>query len=428
MAQNTTWAVKVGRYDSGSLSLTDHASRTLGITVQQQCDPGQLGTGAATVTLDNSDGELTPGGTGTYRNVDWLSSGLFLETTVDGTTVPVFHGVITDFALVDDGNNNSAVTLNALDAFQVIGRQSAFQYSITNTSTADQLFDMTSPHLATNATKVPTLGLATMRTYWEALNASTESVAHNLPSSAGPLVLGDVINNSVMPNEQTVAFPTILDDTGTYVANDSWVGFTVDGLARSGVLATGNVFVFTEFDPMPTGQLPFRALLRDFHIDLITNAAEVTALDGGTTQSYSDSDSQERYGARNRAYQTTSTDDAQALYTAQLWVNRYAYKETLDMTASSLQVTDGMVRSRNADLAKWRALLDVTAGWWQTGSVRYTPTGGSTRTDPFIIAGRTIAATPADTVVTLKVRPQDVYLAFILDDPDRGVLDTNKLG
>lgn len=428
MAQNTTWAVKVGRYDSGSLSLTDHASRTLGISVQQQCDPGQLGTGAATVTLDNSDGELTPGGTGTYRNVDWLSSGLFLEATVDGTTVPVFHGVITDFALVDDGNNNSAVTLNALDAFQVIGRQSAFQYSMTNTSTADQLFDMTSPHLATNATKVPTLGLATMRTYWEELNASTESVAHNLPSSAGPLVLGDVINNSVMPNEQTVAFPTILDDTGTYVADDSWVGFTVDGLARSGVLATGNVFVFTEFDPMPTGQLPFRALLRDFHIDLITNAADVTALDGGTTQSYSDSDSQERYGARTRAYQTTSTDDAQALYTAQLWVNRYAYKETLDMTASSLQVTDGMVRSRNADLAKWRALLDVTAGWWQTGSVRYTPTGGSTRTDPFVIAGRTITATPADTVVTLKVRPQDVYLAFILDDPDRGVLDANKLG
>lgn len=428
MAQITTWAVKVGKYSGSSLSLTDHASRTLGLTITQQCDPGQLGTGSSMVTLENSDGELTPGGSGTYANVDWLSSGLFLEATVDGTTVPVFHGVITDFAMTDDGNGNSAVTLSAQDAFQVIGRQSAFQYSMTNTSTADQLYDMTSPHLALNATKVPTLGYPTMRTYWEELNASTESVAHNLPSSAGPLVLGDVINNSVMPNEQTVAFPTILDDSGTYVANDSWVGFTVDGLARAGVLATGNVFKFSDFDPLPAGQMPFRDLLRDFHVDLITNAAEVTALDGGTTQSYSDTDSQERYGARTRAYQTTSTDDAQALYTAQLWVNRYAYKESFDMTASSLQVTDGMIRQSGAQEALWRSLLDVTSGWWQTGQVRYVPTGGTARTDLFVIAGRTITATPADTVVTLKVRPQDVYLAFILDDPDRGVLDTNKLG
>ena len=424
----TTWAVKVGKYSGASLSLTDHASRTLGLFIDQQVDPGQLGTGTCTVTLDNSDGELTPGGSGTYANVDWLTSGLFLEATVDGSTVQVFHGVITDFVLTDDGNSNSAVTLEALDAFQVIGRQVAYQYSMTNTSTADQLYDMTSPHLALNATKVPTLGLATMRTWWEELNASTESVAHDLPSSAGAVVLGDVINNSVMPNEQTVAFPTILDTDGTYVANDSWVGFTVDGLARSGVLATGNVYKFSDFDVIPAGQMPFRALHRDFHIDLITNAATITALDAGTAQAYSDSDSQQRYGTRARSYETTSTSDSQALYTAQLWVNRYSYKETIDMTASSLQVTDSMIRSSNAQEALWRGLLDVTSGWWQTGEVRYVPTGGSARTDNFVIAGRTIEATPADTVVTLRVRPQEIYLAFILDDPDRGVLDTNKLG
>ena len=98
------------------------------------------------------------------------------------------------------------------------------------------------------------------------------------------------------------------------------------------------------------------------------------------------------------------------------------------MTASSLQVTDSMIQGHGGDQAKWRGLLDVTAGWWQTGEVAYTPTGGSSRTDAFIIAGRTIEATPADTVVTLKVRPQSIYLAFILDDPDRGVLDANSLG
>ena len=428
MPQITTWGVRFGKYSGSSLSLTDFTSRTLGLYVDQQCDPGQLGTGFAEVTLDNSDGELTPAGSGTYANFDWLSSGCFIRATVSSTTVEVFHGVVTDFRFDDDGEGRSVVILTVLDAFQVIGRQEAFQFSMTNTSTADQLFDMTSPHLLLNATRVPTLGYPTMRTFWKELNASTESVGHNLPSSAGKVVLGDVINNSVMPNEQTVAFPTILDDGGTYIADDSWVGFTVDGLARSGVTATGNVFVFSDFDEIPTGQMPFRKLKRDFHIDLITNAATVTALDGGTAQTYTDTDSQQRYGTRARTYQTTSTSDARALYTAQLWVNRYSYKESVTMTASSLQVSDAMIQGLGGDEAKWRALLDVTVGWWETGQVRYVPTGGSARIDPFIIAGRTIEATPEDTVVTLKVRPQDIYLAFILDDASRGVLDTNKLG
>lgn len=424
MPQITTWQIKVGRYSGGTLTTTDHASRTLGLFIDQQCDPGQLGTGRATITLDNSDGELTPAGSGTYANVDWLTSGLFIDATVDIGTVPVFHGVITDFRLEDDGDGRSTVTLDAVDVFQVIGRQSSETFSLVGTNTAYQLYHMTNPGFG--RCQVPTLGLSNMRTYWQELNDPAVDVEHDLP--AGTYVIGDAINNNVMPNGQTVAFPTVLDDDGTYFVADAWIGFTVDGLARSGVTATGNVFVFTQNDPMPTGQLPYRRLVRDFHVDLITNAAEVTALNGGTLQSYSDSDSQDRYGTRSRFYQTTSVDDIQALYTAQVWVNRYSYKETFDMTASSLQVTDSMVQGHGGDQAKWRGLLDVTAGWWETGSVAYTPTGGTARTDAFIIAGRTIEATPADTVVTLKVRPQSIYLAFILDDADRGVLDANSLG
>jgi hypothetical protein len=432
MPQITNWQVKVGKYSGGSLATTDHASRTLGLFIDQQCDPGQLGTGTCAVTLDNRDGALNPDASGSFNTEDWLEYGIFIDCTVTGAVltdpVPVFHGVITDFRIDDDGDGRSTVTVTGQDVFSVIGRQQGFTFGMTNTSTADQLFDMTNPASLLNSTKVPTIGYPTMRTFWEELNASTESVAHNLPASAGSFVLGDAINNSVMPNEQTVAFPTILDDSGTYVANDSWVGFTVDGLARAGVSATGNAFVFTTNDPMPTGQLPYRRLVRDFHIDLITNAAEVTALDGGTAQSFADTTSQEKFGTRARSYRTTSTSDARALYTAQLWVNRYSYDESVVMSASSLQVTDSMIQGFGGDLAKWRSLLDVTAGWWQTGSVAYTPTGGSSITYPFIIAGRRIEATPTDTVVTLKVRPQSIYLAFILDDATRGVLDANKLG
>lgn len=427
----TNFTIRFGKYSGASLSLTDFTSRTLGLFIDQQCDPGMMGTGTCTVTLDNSDGELTPAGSGTYAGFDWLSSGCFIEASDGvGSAVQVFHGVVTDLLFDDDGDGRSTMTLTSLDAFQVIGRQQAFTYGMTNTSTADQLFDMTSPHLLLNSTRVPTIGYPTMRTWWEELNASTESVAHNLPASAGSFVLGDAINNSVMPNEQTVAFPTILDNSGTYVAFDSWVGFTVDGLARANVTATGNVFKFAQ--PEADGSLllsfrrPYRNLKRDFHIDLITNAAEVTALDGGTAQTFSDSDSQERYGTRARSYQTTSTSDARALYTAQLWVNRYSYKEQVEMTASSFQVTDGMCRATGNSLSL-KGLLDVEQ-LWQTGQIAYTPTGGAAASDDFILAGRTIEATPADIVVTLKVRPQSIYLAFILDDPDRGVLGANHLG
>ena len=195
--------------------------------------------------------------------------------------------------------------------------------------------------------QIPTIGLSSLRAYWHELNDSANDIAHDLPS--GTYVIGDAINNNVMPNGQTVAFPTILDTDGTYFVADAWTGFTVDGLARSGVSATGNVFVFTTNDPMPTGQLPYRRLVRDFHIDLITNAAEIKALNGGTLQTYTDTDSQQRYGTRTRFYETTSVDDAAALTTAQLWVNRYGYKETFDMTQSSLQVTDSMVQGHGGD-------------------------------------------------------------------------------
>ena len=426
MPQITTWQIKVGRYSGGTLTTTDHASRTLGLFIDQQCDPGQLGTGRATITLDNSDGELTPAGSGTYANVDWLTSGLFIDATVDIGTVPVFHGIITDFRLEDDGDGRSVVTLDALDAFQVIGFQDRFTVGVGTNSTSSLLYYIMSSHITANETQVPTLGLPAMRVWWESLNDSTEDVPHFLPSATH--VLGDVISNNIMPNQQTVAFPTILDDSGTYSAYDSWTGFTVDGLARSGVSATGNVFVFANVDPMPVNILPFRSLKRDFHNDLITNSAKITALNTSTSETYDDDASRERYGTRSRIYDITAFNDAQVLTTAQLWVNRYSYKETFDMTASSLQVTDSMVQGHGGDEAKWRGLLDVTAGWWETGSVAYTPTGGTARTDAFIIAGRTIEATPADTVVTLKVRPQSIYLAFILDDADRGVLGANSLG
>lgn len=420
MAQDTTWTVRFGKYSGSSLSLTDFTSRTLGLLVDQQCEPGQLGTGQATVTLDNRDGELTPGGSGTHANFDWLASGCFLQAAGPfGSPVQVFHGVVTDFLFDDDGDGRSTVTLTALDAFQVIGRQTARTYGMTNTSTADQLFDLTNPASLLNSTQVPTLGYPTMRTFWKELNASTESVSHNLPASAGEFVLGDLINNSVMPNEQTVAFPTILDDAGTHVADDSWVGFTVDGLARANVTATGNVFKFSQ--PLSDGTMlanhrPFRNLKRDFHLGLITNAAEVTALDGGTAQSFENTDSQQRYGTRARSYQTTSTSDARALYTAQLWVNRYSYKEQTTMTVSSLQVTDSMCRAYGG--LALVGLLNVE-NLWQTAQAEG---------DNLILAGRRIEATPFDTVVTCKLYPQAIYLAFILDDPNRGVLGANQLG
>lgn len=434
MAVTTTWAIQFGYYDNGAdLTLSDLTSRCLGFSIDQQTDVARMGTGNAVMTFNNNDGNMTPGNPDSglnppyYTTWDWHARGVFISATIsNGTsseTVQVFHGVVTSFDLVDNGIN-STVTIAAADAFQVAGRQAPFTYTMSNSNTADQLDDMTDPALLLNATEMPTLGLATMKTIWTAKNPAASNISHDLPASAGSQVLGDLISNAVLTNGQTTAIPTILDTTGA----DSWAGFTFDQLNRdwsSGDLA--DPIKFTDSIPLGAGELPFRAVKRAHQLGNMTNAAEFVAYAGsGTAQTATDTASQQLYGTRSRSYTTTAVDDAAALAAAQNWVSRFA---TMDLNVDVLELSTGMIEGHLADayFADWAKFVNVE-NWWNLARVEYTPTGGNQQTEDVLIVGRRFDATPNDCAVTLTLRPADRYLSFILDDATYGVLDQNRLG
>tara|TARA_R110000744_G_scaffold9732_2_gene31007 strand:+ start:1804 stop:3108 length:1305 start_codon:yes stop_codon:yes gene_type:complete len=434
MAVTTTWKIEFGYYDNGAdLTLSDLTSRCTGFSIDQQTDVARMGTGNVVMTFNNNDGKMTPGNPDSgldppyYTTWDWHARGVFISATIsNGTsssTVQVFHGVVTMFDLVDNGLT-STVTIAAADAFQVAGRQSSYTYTMSNANTAEQLDDMTDPALLLNATEMPTLGLATMRTRWTAQNAASSDIAHDLPASAGAQVLGDLISNAVITNGQTTAVPTILDTTGA----DSWAGSTFDQLSRdwsAGDLA--DPILFTDSTPLGAGELPFRAVKRANQLGNMTNAAAFTAYAGsGTAQTATDAASQRLYGTRSRSYTTTAVDDAAALAAAKNWVSRFA---AIDLNVDVLELSTGMIKGHLADAyyADWAKFVNVE-NWFNLGRVQYTPTGGTQQTEDVLIVGRRFDATPNDCAVTLTLRPTDRYLSFILNDAAYGVLDQNRLG
>jgi hypothetical protein len=74
-------------------------------------------------------------------------------------------------------------------------------------------------------------------------------------------------------------------------------------------------------------------------------------------------------------------------------------------------------------------LLTAQNGIWAGASVEFTPAGRpSAITDITVVIGRTIKASPADTTVTLTLRPSIDYGTFTLDSAALGILDRNRLG
>ena len=434
MSVSTSFQIQFGFYDDGvNLTLSDLTSRCLGFSVDQQTDVGRMGTGSASLSFQNSDGNMTPGNPNTgisgpyYTDWDWFNRAVLISATVtngaSSETVQIFHGVVSAFDLEDDGIN-STVQIQAVDAFQVMGRQPPFTYTMTNASTAEQLQDMTDPALLLNATEVPTLGLATMRTKWTAQNPATSNIAHDLPASAGAQVLGDLVTNSVVTNGQTTAVPTILDTTGA----DAWAGSTFDQLNRDWSASDlANPITFTDSSPLGASELPFRRVKRAHQLGNMTNAASFISFAGsGTAQTASDSDSQRKYGSRLRGYTTTAEDDAAAQAAADNWVSRFA---SIDLNVDQIEVSTAMIEGRLADayFADWAKFINIE-NWWNLGRVEYTPTGGPQQTENVLIVGRRFDATPNDCAVTLTLRPTDRYLSFILDDATYSVLDQNRLG
>ena len=422
MPVTTEFDISFNYYDNGSdLTTTDFTGRTRGFQIDVAAQVGQLGTRTATVTFDNNDGAMTPGNGGTYGAWDFFERQLFIQATVsDGTstdTAGLFSGIVTDFALNDDGRN-STVTVTAVDVFQIIGRSTpageypAFSWSYPSNTTSWAL--MNAFDRATD--DIPKFGFTAFSTYWAVSRkvANEDQAQHEWAAGEISGAVGDVVNQNILPSDVTSALPDaavgVLDAYKMTLGRLLWYEVV-------------NPKVSFANKPGSVG-LPFAELERGFNTDELTNAANVTAVSTTTTATSSVQSSRSKYGARTRTYQVTATD-YYAERAAQNWANRFADAsfDVRSITTSTSQIEDQL---DPAGWMNWVYALRRPA--WHLYDVTFTPTGGSETTETLVSVGYTIAATPNDATVIFQMRPAATHTVFTLDNADYGILDTNRLG
>lgn len=431
MAVTTTWAVKIGYYNNGTtFTTTDLTSRTTGLTIDQFTDLGIVGTASAAVTFDNNDGAMTPQAGGTFSSTDWMKHALMIEATITSTsgseTVQVFGGIIDDFDLYDDGIT-STVTLGAIDVVQTAGRQVVnFAYGSVDYGTARVATQaLLEPLSIENNTKLPNWG--------ETAEADGVLTVSGLSPAGGSYTyegrpvrldadvaetgpVGDYIANAVATAGLTAIWPGALDATTGHAEL-----FIIENAKKRDLKS----FVFAE---SPTaGEFPLRSLHREYNVDQLTNAAQITRV-GQTSAQTATGATLGVYGPRVRIYQSGATTDANALEDGQNWVKRFEYSR---FAAERLVLTAAMIEqdAADADYDDWADLLNPKHGIWAGARINYTPAGiASEQVEHSVIIGRTIKASPSDTTVTLTLRPSIDYGTFTLDSSSLGIIDRNRLG
>ena len=421
MPVTTEFEISFNYYDNGSDLITTYfTGRTLGLQIDVAAQVGQLGTRTATVTFDNNDGAMTPGNGGTYSAWDFFERQLFIQAIVSNGTstdsAPLFGGIVTDFALNDDGRN-STVVVTAVDTFQIIGRSTpageypAFTPSYPSNNTVFALLTA----FARAADDIPTFGY-TGGTYWAITrkDAIEDEAQHAWAAGEIEGAVGDVVNQNILPSDVTSALPD-----------------AARGVSDAYKMSVGRLLWYEATNPKVSFSnkagsvgLPFAELERGFNTNELTNSANATAVSTTTTASSSVQSSRSKYGARTRTYQVTAID-AYATRAAQNWANRFADAsfDVRTITTSTAQIEDKL---DPAGWMNWVYALSRPA--WHLFDVTFTPTGGTETTETLVSVGYTIAATPNDATVIFQMRPAATHAVFTLDSADYGILDTNRLG
>ncbi len=415
MALTTTWAVSIG----DATATTSFTSRVLGMSIDQQVDVNVIGRGTCTITLLNKDGALTPGGGGTYSTTDWFALGVFVSATIsDGTstTVQVFHGLINDFQLIDDGVF-STVQITALDGLTVAGRAPANNFPASTFSYDNAL----------------SYGTAALYAQWPRLGGLTGALGViNRLSGSNPNVTAttetfsstaDILQSAIIPSANDVCWATIIElIPGT-------VEYRIASIPDTNTRTVANSDDL-EFDPpasLSGSKLPFDAdtFKQAFNNDTLISTATIDGLVAGTSSQTATSANLNKYGARTVSFTSTfSPDDTYSLNMANKLVNRYGNTR---FTPTSLQTSASLVKARAADAAKskWAALLSIQNGIWQKAKITWTGSGAASQTAYCVVKGRTINVTPDDTLVTLSLGNWADNHSFILDTDQ---LDTDRLG
>ena len=442
MTISTTYEIEIHYVTGGIPTTVDFTDRCTGFYIKQMSPVGRFGSGMAQIELRNDDGALTPGAGGTYANLDWFNTALWIHADVTGdetSAAYLFEGIVNDIQFKDDGRT-STVQIEARDAFSVGGRAPVdADLSIPGATTI-----FTSARTAIEAiyngytsggteyipqTVMPNLG----NSNGAEINMFTaSSVASWTPQILDDLVSkapADIVNNYVMPSMPGAAWPTLMSMTGGTGGAVEYQAYIVEkDLTKDTGTGSQDRRTFNFAENAGAGELPFKSVSRQFNVGALTNSAQLQRSTlGATEQQSQDAQSVAKYGARNRRFTTTNQNDTDTLDAAYRWSHRFSEAR---FTPVSIELTDRMVElMADADDDIWEELIDVRTGMWSVATVEYTPAGASSPvTDVCVIVGRTFRATPSHTTLTLDLFPAADYQSFVLNSDTLGVLDTNRLG
>lgn len=428
MTLSLAWSIKIGYLDTS----TDFTDRVTGIDIDQPLGFMQPAAQRCRLTLNNFDGALTPGAGGTYSTNAWFEQAVFITCTINSTdTAQVFHGIITDFQINDDGIT-STVELEVADWLSVGARSLA---PSTNIDSSSQTWEWRAQQRLGSISYLPVLDQDIAATYFIISSLRNKyyapgTVDMGSRQEAGQAVADQLVEN-VQPGVPSVIWPTIIEKyvgtTVPFVGTNFAMylsGIVGDTLTR--IDADATTFVFTEGTPA-AGELPVGEMTRGFSVDNLYNEAYIRS--AFTTNEVQATDaSTNTIGSKTfQASESSMLSDVDTARMAQNIVTRFSniYFMAQTLTIDSAQLADINSGSKE-ELAQ---LLDVRYGLWQTATVEYTPTGAATPTiDNCVIAGRQIKATPGRTTIALELLPAVDYQSFVLDSDVLGVLDQNRLG
>lgn len=418
MAITTAFTITIGNLGASY----DITSEVMSFNVNTQVALAEIGTSKGSMLIKNFTGSFTPGGGGTYGNIDWFNQAVLINgtTTVGGvpTSFKLFHGIVDQFAL-DDNGINSYVTISFIDALTAGGRSATVNTaggsSLASTA-IEGFYENSNP--ATPA-QMPTLG-GTSTGY----TVTTKLLTDDYTFFCNVANVGNSINSAISVIITPVGPSMIIPTTVTLTSPD--FGYELINYTMTRNAANRTTFLFKDKTVSGT-QLPIGELVTAYNEDQLTNYVTLTDPAGSSTVTSFNATSTTKYGQRFRSYtQAGSNGVADQTSTVNSWINRFG---EITFAPEELSLSSKMVQSAAADAAEpfWNKILDIESVMWQPVQLTYTPTGCAQQTKMSVIRSRRISATPSDCQVTLGLLPAYQYQSFILNDTYLGILDSSRI-
>jgi hypothetical protein len=420
MAITTAFTITIGNLGASY----DITSQVQSFSVNTEISLAEIGTSKGSMLIKNFTGSFTPGGGGTYGNIDWFNQAVIINGTTTVGSVPtsfkLFHGIVDQFAL-DDNGINSYVTISFIDALTAGGRSATVNTSaISNASTSIKAFyeNLSS----SNPAQMPTLG-GTNTGYVVTPKLLTDDYAVYSDVSNVGNSLNSSIQLLITPVGPSMVIPT------TIALTSPVFGFELVDYTMTRNAANRTTFLFKDKTVSGT-QLPIGDLVTGYDEDLLTNYVTTTNVTNSNTISSFNSTSTTKYGQRFRSYTQAgfliSDNAASQTITNNSWINRFG---EITFAPVELSFSSKMVQSQAADAAApfWNKILDIESVMWQPVQLTYTPTGCAEQTKMSVISSRRISATPSDCQVTLGLLPAYQYQSLILNDTYLGILDSSRV-